>query len=44
ESKELQFLLETAKADVEIHWESYGHQLTPSEVEAAAEWYRKHFS
>ena len=44
ESKELQFLLETAKADVEIHWESYGHQLTLSEVDAAAEWYRKHFS
>lgn len=44
ESKELQGLLETAKADVEIHWESYGHQLTPSEVDGAAEWYRKHFS
>lgn len=44
ESKELQSLLEKAKADVQLHWESYGHQLTLSEVDAAAEWYQKHFS
>ncbi|MDQ0242722.1 phospholipase/carboxylesterase [Bacillus fengqiuensis] len=44
ESKELQSLLEKAKAEVQLHWESYGHQLTLSEVDAAAEWYRKHFS
>lgn len=44
ESKELQSILEKANADVELHWESYGHQLTLSEVDAAAEWYRKHFS
>ncbi|WP_078414807.1 alpha/beta hydrolase [Priestia abyssalis] len=44
ESKELQSLLEEAKADVQLHWESYGHQLTLSEVDAAAEWYRRHFS
>ncbi|RBW68610.1 alpha/beta hydrolase [Bacillus taeanensis] len=41
ESAELQSLLEKAHADVEIHWEDRGHQLTPEEVEAAAAWYRK---
>ncbi|MEK4146612.1 alpha/beta hydrolase [Robertmurraya sp. FSL W8-0741] len=40
ESKELQSLLEDAKANVELHWENYGHQLTLGEVEAAAKWYR----
>lgn len=44
ESRELQSILEKANADVQLHWESYGHQLTLSEVDAAAEWYRKHFS
>lgn len=44
ESRELQSILEKANADVKLHWESYGHQLTLSEVDAAAEWYRKHFS
>lgn len=43
ESNELYGLLEEAKADVHIHWENYGHQLTPSEVTAAAEWYKKSF-
>ena len=43
ESTELQSLLEKAKAKVEIHWENRGHQLTQQEVEAAANWYRKHF-
>ncbi|WP_316572430.1 alpha/beta hydrolase [Neobacillus sp. YIM B06451] len=41
ESAELQSLLEKAGAEVEIHWENRGHQLTISEVEAAAEWFRK---
>ncbi|WP_409274138.1 alpha/beta hydrolase [Neobacillus sp. SCS-31] len=41
ESAELQSLLEKAGAEVEIHWENRGHQLTLSEVEAAAEWFRK---
>ncbi|WP_053365397.1 alpha/beta hydrolase [Bacillus sp. FJAT-27245] len=39
ESTELQTLLEKANANVEIHWENHGHQLTLSEVEAAADWY-----
>ena len=39
ESAELQNLLEGAGASVTVHWESAGHQLTASEVRAAAEWY-----
>lgn len=39
ESKELQSLLEKANANVEMHWENRGHQLTAQEVEAAAKWY-----
>src|SRR5699024_9131430 len=41
EAIELQQLLETAKADVELYWENNGHQLTMSEVEQAHEWYEK---
>jgi len=41
ESTELQSLLEKANADVEIHWENRDHQLTLTEVEAAAQWYKK---
>lgn len=41
ESAELQSLLENANANVELHWENRGHQLTMQEVEAAAIWYRK---
>lgn len=41
ESAELKSLLEKANADVEIHWENRGHQLTMTEVEAAAQWYKK---
>jgi phospholipase/carboxylesterase len=41
ESSELQSLLEKANAEVELHWENRGHQLTFEEVEAAAKWYRK---
>lgn len=40
ESAELQSLLEKANANVEIHWEDRGHQLTVTEVEAAAQWYK----
>src|SRR5690625_2969683 len=39
ESTELQTLLENANADVKIHWENHGHQLTIEEVEAARKWY-----
>src|SRR5690554_4692015 len=38
ESTELQSLLEKANADVGIHWENRDHQLTLTEVEAAAKW------
>lgn len=41
ESEDLKALLEQAGADVSIHWENRGHQLTYTEVEAAAAWYRK---
>lgn len=40
ESEELKSLLMGAKADVVLHWENRGHQLTMGEVEAAAQWYR----
>ena len=43
ETRELQSLLEKAHANVEIHWEDRGHQLTAQEVEAAAIWYQKLF-
>lgn len=43
ESAELQTLLEKAGADVQLHWENRGHQLTQQEVEAAAKWYREKF-
>ena len=41
ESTELQSLLEKAHANVELHWENRGHQLTLQEVDAAADWYRR---
>ncbi len=41
ESAELQKLLDDAGANVELHWENRGHQLTQEEVQAAAIWYRK---
>jgi phospholipase/carboxylesterase len=43
ESEELKSLLSNAKANVEIHWENSGHQLTLSEVEAARDWYTGRF-
>lgn len=42
ESTELQSLLEKANANVELHWENNGHQLTIEEVEVAAQWYQKY--
>lgn len=41
ESAELQSLLQNANADVELHWENRGHQLTIDEVEVAAQWYKQ---
>ncbi|MBV6713592.1 MULTISPECIES: alpha/beta hydrolase [Paenibacillus] len=43
ETEELKNLLESAGAEVDIHWENYGHQLTGSEVNAAAQWFADHF-
>jgi phospholipase/carboxylesterase len=37
-------LLERANAEVTLHWENRGHQLTVTEVEAAAQWYKKLYS
>jgi len=39
EPKELQMLLEKANANVHIHWENRGHQLTAEEIDAARKWY-----
>ncbi|WP_166244840.1 alpha/beta hydrolase [Paenibacillus turpanensis] len=41
ETEELADLLQNAGASVHIHWEHAGHQLTGTEVAAAAEWYRQ---
>ncbi|GIP32502.1 alpha/beta hydrolase [Paenibacillus sp. J2TS4] len=38
ETEELQQLLTEAGANVTVHWERHGHQLTATEVEAAAVW------
>ena len=43
ESEELMELLTNANADVTLHWENLGHQLSAGEVAAAEEWYRKNF-
>ncbi len=43
ETEELQTLLEGAGASVTVHWESYGHQLSGTEVQAAAAWYQQVF-
>lgn len=39
ESEDLHSLLESAGANVTLHWEGHGHQLTMTEVKAAAAWY-----
>lgn len=39
ESEELTSLLKDAGANVVLHWENRGHQLTMAEVEAASQWY-----
>jgi phospholipase/carboxylesterase len=44
ETKELHIILESAQANVEVHWENNGHQLTYSELEAARTWYQKNIS
>ncbi|WP_409343327.1 alpha/beta hydrolase [Paenibacillus sp. MBLB4367] len=44
ETEELQGLLSGAGASVAVHWERHGHQLTATEVQAAAAWYREHLA
>jgi len=43
ETEELEQLLSGAGAAVAVHWERAGHQLTHTEVGAAAAWYKEHF-
>lgn len=43
ETKELLTLLKGAGASVEVNWEQAGHQLTHSEIDEAAVWYKEHF-
>ncbi|MGN8645216.1 alpha/beta hydrolase [Gracilibacillus sp. HCP3S3_G5_1] len=44
ESIELEEILKENGADVEVHWENNGHQLTQTEAEAAKEWYQNKLS
>ncbi|OKL36250.1 alpha/beta hydrolase [Domibacillus mangrovi] len=41
ETEELQQLLDRAGTITAVHWEQNGHMLTGTEVQAAAEWYKK---
>lgn len=43
ESEDLTSLLRGAGADVALHWEQGGHQLSRTEVEAAAVWFKEKF-
>ncbi|MBH5319758.1 alpha/beta hydrolase [Paenibacillus sp. GSMTC-2017] len=43
ETRELESLLAGAGAEVEVHWERFGHQLTSSEAAAATEWFGRTF-
>ncbi|REJ09756.1 alpha/beta hydrolase [Halobacillus trueperi] len=43
ETKDLEELLTEAGADVTVHWERMGHQLTENEVKTAADWYKGQF-
>ncbi|MGO4545182.1 alpha/beta hydrolase [Paenibacillus sp. 2TAB23] len=43
ETEELNQMLQGAGASVTLHWEQFGHQLTSSEVAAAAAWYTSTF-
>lgn len=40
ETEELEGMLVQAGAEVSVHWEHFGHQLTNSEVNAASAWFR----
>jgi len=41
ETEELDILLTDAGANVSVHWENHGHQLTTSEIKAAQRWYEQ---
>ncbi|NIK13030.1 alpha/beta hydrolase [Alkalibacillus almallahensis] len=41
ESEDLKAILADAGADVNLHWESQGHQLNLGEIKAAQDWYQK---
>jgi phospholipase/carboxylesterase len=43
ESEDLDALLVGAGAVTHLHWENHGHQLSRTEIEAAAVWFSKHF-
>ena len=43
ETRELEELFTNAGANVTVHWERAGHQLTRDEVDKAAEWFKKNF-
>jgi len=43
ETVELKEMLEQAGANVWLHWEAGGHQLTQAELEAVQKWYKKTF-
>ncbi|WP_078382736.1 alpha/beta hydrolase [Sutcliffiella halmapala] len=42
ETEDLHDLLSKAQAQVQVHWEYQGHQLTHSEVTASKEWYNQY--
>lgn len=44
ETEELNQLLTAVGAVVDVHWENFGHQLSPSEVDAAAKWFGRNFA
>jgi phospholipase/carboxylesterase len=44
ETEDLTSMLTQAGASVDVQWESYGHQLTRTEVDAAAAWYNDQFN
>jgi phospholipase/carboxylesterase len=41
ETEELHSILSDAGASVAVYWENFGHQLTASEVDVAAAWYKQ---
>lgn len=43
ETEELAKYFVDAQANLHLHWENYGHQLTATEVEAAVQWYNQQF-